>query len=176
MSKPLKTLIHTALPSEARPLIQTLKLQQNSFFPKIYENDETLLIISGMGKSNTLKALTDIFQDYTFERAINVGIAGCRDETYEIGTLFCTTHELWEGYEGDITTVETPLDNKEALQTLLVDMECEHFLKVATKHLPKEQCMVFKVVSDYCNASIPKKSFVIELIQKHVQTIQGYIK
>lgn len=176
MSKPLKTLIHTALPSEARPLIQTLQLSQNNMMPEIYENDDTLLVISGIGKENTLEILDEIFQNYTFERAINVGIAGCSDEKYEIGTLFCTTHELWESYEGDITTVDTPLDDKEVLNTLLVDMESEHFLNVVSQHLPQEQCMVFKVVFDYCDATIPKESFIMELIQKHVQTIRGYVK
>lgn len=172
----LKTLIHTALPGEARPLIQTLKLQQNHSFPKIYENDETLLVISGIGKSNTLETLNKIFQDYSFERAINVGIARCSDEEYDVGTLFCTTHELWESYEGDITTVEEPLNKKEEIETLLVDMECEHFLSVATQHLPQEQCMVFKVVSEHCDESIPSNSLVNELIEKHVQTIQSYVQ
>ncbi len=175
MSNPHKTLIHTALIHEARPLIQTLKLTQNTLLPKIYENDTYVLIVSGIGKNNTTESLEPLFKKQAFKRAINIGIAGCSNEEIPIGTLFCTNQQLETIPKATITCVIEPLDAKSSLSSLLVDMESDAFLEVCSKYLPQNECFVFKVVSDYCNSAIPKKSFVIDLIQKQIKTIKEFL-
>jgi nucleoside phosphorylase len=82
-----KTLIHTALLCEAQPIIQYLKLLKNKDVPNMYENETHILMVSGIGKTATLKALTPIFNNYPVKKAINIGIAGCQDNTLAIGTL-----------------------------------------------------------------------------------------
>ncbi len=59
-----KTLIHTALLAEAQPLINFLKLKQNISLNlpngnKIFfdDNENYILIVSGIGKENTIKSL-----------------------------------------------------------------------------------------------------------------------
>jgi nucleoside phosphorylase len=175
MSNPHKTLIHTALIYEARPLIQTLKLRQNTLLPTIYENDMYILVVSGIGKNNTTESLETLFKKQAFKRAVNIGIAGCKEKEIPIGTLFCTNQQLKTVPNATISCVTEPLDAKSSLSSLLVDMESDAFLEVCTKYLPQNECFVFKVVSDYCNSDIPKKSFVIDLIQKQIKTIKEFL-
>lgn len=175
MSKPHKILIHAAFIHEARPLIQTLKLSQNALLPKIYENDHYMLIVSGMGEKNTTEILQNIFNEHCFTKAINIGIAGCSDEKIPVGTLLCCTHESLSVPYASITMVNEAANSKASLQTVLVDMESAAFLKVARNYLPKNECYVFKVVSDYCDSTLPKKSFVIGLIQQHIKTIKEFL-
>lgn len=175
MSNPHKTLIHTALIHEARPLIQTLKLTQNVLLPKIYENEKYTLVVSGVGKANTYESLKSVFKDNTFKRAINIGMAGCSNEQIPIGTLFCTNQTLETIPKATITCVTEPLNSNTSLLTLLVDMESDAFLDVCKKSVPEKECYVFKVVSDYCSNTVPKKSFVIELVQQQIKTIKEFL-
>ena len=166
-----KILIHTALLPEAQPLINFLKLKQNNTVQnlpngnKLYtdQNDKYLLIVSGIGKENTLKALDFIYRNYEIEKAINIGIAGCGDSSVKIGTLFCTNRLLPNINFAPITTVDEPLESDENLETLLVDMEAKYFIEKSKEYCNNLYC--FKIVSDYLETQIPKKAFVIELIE-----------
>ncbi|WP_419770632.1 MAG: nucleoside phosphorylase [Candidatus Marinarcus sp.] len=175
MSNSSKTVIHTALLAEARPLIDTLKLIQNQQHTFIYENETHVLIVSGMGKTQTIEKLTYIFENFNITKAINIGIAGCRDESIAIGTLLCTSHALLKIPQATLTTVDKPLSDITALTTQLVDMEAQYFHYVAQKHLPTSEIYVFKVVSDYLDTSIPKKSFVIELVQNSLKQLKEFL-
>lgn len=164
-----KILIHTALLSEAQAIINFLKLKQDNSAQnlpnnsKLYSDDKTLLIVSGMGKSNTIDALMYMFKHYEISKAINIGIAGCGDSSIKIGTLFCTNKLFPNINFAPITTVDEPLDSDEDLQTLLVDMEAKYFLQVAKEYI--KDITILKVVSDHLDTQIPKKAFVIELVQ-----------
>ncbi len=164
-----KILIHTALLSEAQAIIKFLNLKQDITAQKLpndsklYTNDTTLLIVSGIGKTNTLDALTFIFNEYEISKAINIGIAGCGDSSIKIGTLFCTNKLFPNINFAPITTVDEPLDSDEDLETLLVDMEAKYFLQAAKEHL--KDITILKVVSDHLETQIPKEAFVIELVQ-----------
>lgn len=162
-----KTLIHTALLCEAQSLIDFYCLKQDTSVQntpfKIFYNDDIVIVVSGMGKESTINALNYIFTHFKINKAINIGIAGCCDASIKIGTLFCTNRLLKNINFASITTVNEPLQSDEGLETLLVDMESEHFLKSCKEHL--SDITVLKVVSDYLDVDIPKKSFVIELMK-----------
>lgn len=172
MSNSSKTFIHTALLCEAQPLIQYLKLVKNKDFPTLYENDQYVLMVSGIGKTATQTALQFILNQYLLKKAINIGIAGCKDRTIPIGTLCCTTHIINNIRYESITSYDKPLDNHEELTTTLVDMESQYFLEMCKAFIEKEKCYCFKVVSDYLSKEIPKKQFVTDLIQKNILLIK----
>ncbi|WP_321314124.1 nucleoside phosphorylase [Halarcobacter sp.] len=167
-----KTFIHTALLAEAQPLINFLKLKQDNSVQNLPKNcklfkdedEKYLLIVSGIGKENCLNSLEYVYKNFKISKAINIGIAGCSDSSIKIGTLFCTNRLLPNINFAPITTVDEPLENDENLETLLVDMEAKYFLETSKKYCDEVYC--FKVVSDYLEIEIPKKSFVIELIEK----------
>lgn len=176
-----KILIYTALLSEAQALINKLKLTQETNIQnlpignKLYidENNKYILIVSGLGKDNCRKSLEFIYENYEIDKAINIGIAGCGDSKIKIGTLFCTNRLLPSINFAPITTVDEPLDSDENLETLLVDMEAKYFLEISKKYCDDNYC--FKVVSDHLDIEIPKKSFVIELIQNSLPLWKKYL-
>lgn len=170
-----KVLIHSALQAEAQYLINYYKLKQDNSVQKfkIFSNDKIILIVSGMGKEKTTFALEYIFNNFKINKAINIGIAGCCDSSIKIGTLFCTNRLLKDINFAAITCVDEPLDSDENLETLLVDMESFYFKEVSSKFV--SDIYIFKVVSDYLDTTIPKKSFVIELIQKSLKDWEKYI-
>jgi len=176
-----KTLIYTALLPEAQPVINFLKLKQDSSIQnlpktsKLFkdENDQYLLIVSGVGKENCIKSLEFVYNNYNISKVINLGIAGCIDSSIKIGTLFCTNRLVQNINFAPITTVDKPLDDDENLETLLVDMEAKYFLDISKKYCKDIYC--FKIVSDYLDTKIPKKSFVIELIEKSKDKWKKYL-
>ncbi|MBS9778980.1 MAG: nucleoside phosphorylase [Campylobacteraceae bacterium] len=153
------TLIHTALLCEAQSIIERLRLQKVA--KNRYENDNFILIISGIGAKNTKLSLEEIFSTCKFEYAINIGIAGCKDKDVPIGELFCTNKQILHAKNATITSVDKPTKD---INTTLVDMEAAEF-ELTCKRFGVE-CLVLKVVSDHLDDKIPKKDFVINLIRK----------
>lgn len=87
-------LIHTALLCEAQSFIEQFKLKKTNSTPKIYQNEKIIVCISGVGAQNTHFALEYIYQNYSIQKAFNIGIAGCNDCSICIGSLYCTNHIL----------------------------------------------------------------------------------
>ena len=171
MSNTSKILIHTALYPEAKPLIHYFNLVQNKSYEalKIFENDKYILAICGMGKENTNKNLPFLFKEFEIKKAINIGIAGCKDTNIKLGSLFCTNHESLRNINSaTITTVETPLDDASKLYTTLVDMESKFFLEISKNNLNERDIFVFKIVSDYLSKKIPDKSLVYNSIKNSI--------
>jgi len=176
-----QTLIFTALLPEAQPIINFLKLKQDKSVQNLPKNlkiftsldNKHLLVVSGIGKENTIKSLQFIYENYNIEKAINLGIAGCCDSSIKIGTLFCTNRLLPNINFAPITSVEKPLDSDEDLETLLVDMEAKYFLEISKNYC--KDIYVFKVVSDYLDIKIPQKSFVIKLIENSKDKWKKYL-
>ena len=168
-----KILIHTALLPEARPIIDFLKLKQDNSvqnlppYCKLFSNQDYILIVSGIGKEKTFSALDYVIKIVEIKHAINIGIAGCVDTSIEIGTLFCINKNIGSIPKTTITTVDTPCDNKEVLSSVLVDMESRYFEEFFQNK--NTDYTILKVVSDYLEPIIPKKSFVINLIQKSLK-------
>jgi hypothetical protein len=165
------TLIHTALFAEAKPIIEKLRLQFVQKKPyRVYRNKNIILVISGIGKKTYI--LKDIIEEYNFKKAINIGIAGCRDKNITIGELFSTIDKLDNIPYGSITTVDKPIDNPKEIKTLLIDMESKYFLDL-TKDIDK--VYVFKIVSDYLDTTIPSKRFVWKIIENSLDKILYYL-
>lgn len=172
-----KILIHTALYPEAKPIIQYFNLVQNKTYEplKIFENDQYILVVSGMGQSKTNQTLPFVFEHFCIKKALNIGIAGCKDKTIKLGSLFCINHSLKDIQTATLTTVDKPLDDASHLETLLVDMEAESFLQCARKNLSEENIFVFKVVSDHLSKEIPNKSLVYNSIKKSISKWENMI-
>ena len=170
MSQRYKTLIHTALYPEAKPLIHYFNLVQNKIYDKyrIYENDKFILVITGIGCQNTEKILPFIYENFNINRAINIGIAGCKDKNIKLGSLFCTNQHLENIKFETLTTVDEPLVDETNLNTTLVDMEAQSFLNISKNNLNEKDIFVFKIVSDYLSKEIPDKSFVYNNIKKTI--------
>lgn len=152
-------LICTALLCEAQPIIENFKLIKIK--SNIYKNKNTIVAISGIGKKNITNCLHEVFESFDIKKAINIGIAGCSDKSIKIGQLYCTNADIKGIEQATITTVSKPTND---IQTMLVDMEASAFIEYCTKH--NIEHFVFKVVSDYLDSTIPKKSFVTSLIKE----------
>ena len=114
-----------------------------------------------------------MYENFEIKKAINIGIAGCSDGSIKIGTLFCTNRLLPNINFASITTVDEPLESDENLETILVDMESKYFEDISKKHC--NDIYTFKVVSDYLETQIPKKAFVIELMQNNLTDLKKYL-
>lgn len=165
-------LIHTALFAEAKAFVDHFKLTCTQSKPhKIYQNDSIVLCVTGIGKQKS-EQIEEIFLKYPIKKAFNIGIAGCKDKTIPLGTLFCTTHNLADVPRASISSVDMALDNAKKLSTLLVDMEAETFVSISEGHLPLDDILVMKIVSDHLDTTIPKKEFVWKIIDKNFSTIK----
>ena len=167
VSKKPFILIHTALYSEAKAIIDALELKQYDTKPfKIFKNNSTILVVSGIGKENTLNALSTVFDKYKILKAINIGTAGCSDKERKVGELFCTNHKLDTIDHMKLNTVNGPQTHLSSLIThhSLYDMEASHFEEFCKKYLDQKNILVFKVISDHLDDKIPKKEFVYKLI------------
>ncbi len=65
-----------------------------------------------------------------------------------------------------------PIDNPDSIDTPLVDMEAEYFLKV-TKGI--KEIYIFKIVSDHLDITIPKE-FVWKIIRNNLPKIEKYFQ
>jgi len=163
----IKTLIHTALVAEAKPVIGYFGLTCKAKQPyNLYENEDIALIVSGMGEMSTKAALTYALTLYQPQMAINVGIAGCKDISITKGTLFCTTHPDLGIPFATLSSHQGGVDNILHATTTLVDMEAESFLETMPKGV---KTYIFKVVSDHCDGSIPSKIDVGNWINKSLK-------
>jgi hypothetical protein len=174
MKTKIKTLIHTALVAEAKPIIGHFKLKCIEKIPfNIYKNDNILLIVSGIGGEKTRQALTYALSLYEPKIAINIGIAGCKDKSVKIGSLFCATHKNTPMPYVLVSSCENPATDAQTIHSPLADQESETFLKVMPNGVEK---YVFKIVSDYLEPTIPSKAKVGELIQKSINLWSAYAK
>ena len=170
------TLIHTALFCEAKSIIEHFKMRSIQKKPyRIYSRDSLMLIVSGIGVKKTALCVEDIFKKQKFVKAINIGIAGCKDKSVEIGALCCTNQKLSDINYLTLSSHNKPVVDKKALSSTLVDMEADSFLKICKEHLSSENIFVFKVVSDHLNAKIPQKSFVEGLIKDSIKLWEKYV-
>ncbi|MDR1461102.1 MAG: nucleoside phosphorylase [Campylobacteraceae bacterium] len=160
----IKTLIHTALVAEAKPIVRFFALTCSGRIPfNIYTNEDTALIVSGIGEEKTKEALALTFTLFKPHVAINVGIAGCNDKNIKIGSLFCATHKNLSIPYASLSSHKSGVNCDENINSCLVDEEGEAFLSsipTCTKRY------IFKVVSDHLDITIPAKDKVNSLIQK----------
>jgi len=170
------TLIHTALFCEAKSIIEHFKMKciQKKPYP-IYGVGSLVLIVSGIGAKKTTLHVEDILNRYEFAKAINVGIAGCKDKSVGTGTLCCTNHKLGNIDYLTLSSHDKAIENKNGLCTTLVDMEADSFLKACKGKLHSKNIFVFKIVSDHLSATIPQKEFVEGLIKNSIEIWEKYV-
>lgn len=166
-------LIHTALRCEAQSFIEYYKLKKlNS---KIYLNDEIAVLISGIGKQNTISTLDYMFLNYDIKKAINIGIAGCNNINIKIGNLYCTNQNIKDVETLPLITSDVVVTSTNALATSLYDMEGEYFHQASQKYLKEESIYIFKIVSDHLSSKILQKDFIKNLISKQ-KILHQFIK
>lgn len=159
-------LIHTALLCEAQSFIEYYKLKKTNSTPKIYQNENILVVISNVGAQNTFVALDYIFTNYSIKKAFNIGIAGCNDPSISIGSLYCTNHTLKEINSLPLITSDTVVTNSNEKKTTLYDMEAKYFYEKSINHLQKNSIFIFKIVSDHLSEKRLSKDFIKSLITK----------
>lgn len=170
----IHTLIHTALVAEAKPIIGHFGLTCKAKQPfNLYEGEEIVLIVSGMGSEKTQEALVYALSLYEPCVAINVGIAGCVDKTVAKGTLFCTTHEGLGMPFASCSSHEKAVENALHVKTTLVNMEADTFIQTLPKHI---ETYVFKIVSDHLDDTIPSKADVGNWIGKSMKQWEKYVR
>ena len=155
--------IHTALPAEARPLLDHYALRMHDAYTPfpLYAGDQVRLVVSGVGKTATAAAIAYAYARFADQPGpwINVGIAG--HKTAPLGKA------LWVQKAVDTATdtpffpalaIHPPCDGS-VLQTVdlpradypadtLFDMEGSAFFQTAQRVVPAELSHSVKVVSD----------------------------
>ena len=193
------TLITTATPSEAKPLITFFELKplKPSLF-KMYGNDQITLLIGGVGTLKMAIATTyalQIFDPKNIRHIFNIGICGGVDETLPLGTLFLInkitdpytgkslypdillTHPL---REASISSFATPIakSQREGIATTLVDMEATGFFQAAQKFLPLHYITLLKIVSDHLlddASNVITPNAIETLFTPHLERLQELI-
>jgi hypothetical protein len=159
-------LIHTALLCEAQSFIEYYKLNKINSTPKIYANDKIIICISGIGSRNTISSLNYVFTNYTINKALNIGIAGCNNINIAIGSLYCTNQRIKEIENLPLITSDKVVTNSNALATSLYDMEGKYFDEITSKYLQQKDIYIFKIVSDHLSSEILQKDFIKNIIAK----------
>ena len=155
--------IVTALPCEAKPLIQHYRLNgrqpENGF--RIYENDQIRLIIAGIGKCAAAAACAYLqgMETNSKHAWLNLGIAG--HATLEVGEALLA-HKITDAATGnhwyppmpfkrpcqslELITRDQPEADYDA--NAAIDMEASGFYATAIRFNSSELVQVLKVISD----------------------------
>jgi hypothetical protein len=175
--------IVTALDPEARPLIEHYRLKRDSSLPyTLYRNEDTLLLVSGIGKANAAMAVSALLgwripkRDDVF---INIGICGA-PITFPVGEALLI-HQIIDGdrrYYPDILYPhflrETSLICADVPQSTTsdfpVDMESSGIFQAASRFFKLHQMAFLKIVSDHCEPKNVTKEGVISLVGSHLMT------
>ncbi len=189
-----KTFIYTALPCEAKPLIEYFQLKKDvSVQPfAVYGHDELCLTVTGLGKSAMAAGIAytqALFATVEYPVLINIGIAGHKD--YALGDLY-SVHKIIDvdshkNYYPPLigktlcssctirtgSTAQLDYDHGD-----LCDMEASAFYETATRFTLSELSQCLKVVSDnqHSPASNIDAKQVSLLIATHLNTIDAFIQ
>jgi len=183
-----------ALPAESKSLISHFRLQpaREARGFKIYEKDDTALIVSGVGKT-AAAAATAYLQAWTGNQPngawINIGMAGHRDFRLGEGILAeritdRATGESW--YPPPVIEVLSPrapvltVDRVEEdfAEDWVFEMEAAGFYPAAGRFATAELVQCYKIISD--NGSVPPRWLsarqVDELIEGRLPEIDSVVQ
>lgn len=187
---PYQTFIYTALPCEAKPLVEHFSLKKNTTVEPfaVYCHDDICLTVTGIGKSAMAAGVAytqALFASASNPVFLNVGIAGHRD--HALGELFLidkvTDSDSQRNYYPPL--VFTPSCPTASIQTVskphldydqpyLCDMEASAFYETAVRFSSGELIQCLKVISD--NKASPAENIqpkqVSALIGAHVLMIE----
>jgi len=170
----ITTLIHTALPAEAKPIVGAFGLTCKSTAPfLLYANTRAALVVSGIGREKTRHALAYALEYYAPEVMVSVGIAGCTQKDISLGTLFCTSNAKLHIPYATLSTHDVPVGESNTSETTLVDMEADAFLQSVPCGV---EAYVFKVVSDHLCPTPPTKAQVGGWIGKSIGQWRMYAR
>lgn len=177
-----------ALDAEARPLLEHYRLKRDYSLPyTLYKGDGVLLLITGIGRSNAMLALSALmgYRIPTKEDIlINIGICGAPD-TYLLGEALLI-HQIMDperSYYPDIlyphplretglVCVDTPVSSPSPFP---VDMESGGIFQAASRFLKLHQMAFVKIVSDHFEPHNVTKEGAIHLVQSHIRTLESLI-
>jgi adenosylhomocysteine nucleosidase len=159
--------LSVALMAEAKPLIQSfhLKEQPQTKGYRIWENQEMLLIVTGVGKLSSAAATSFLLGKHSeISFFVNIGIAG--HATLPLGSLLLA-NKIIDASEGKsfyptlllhapcetlcVTTLAKP--SKEYREDSCFDTESSGFFQAASKFLSPECIQVIKIISDNLSSS-----------------------
>lgn len=183
----------TALPCEARPLLDHFRLRSLAEVPgfRCYARDDVLLVVSGIGRTAAAAAVATVEARYPEQDKVwlNLGIAGHR--SLALGTL------LWVGKAQEaaggrswypppvpgldlpaahLLTVDRP--HKDYPADALVDMEAAGFFDAGLRFRSIELLQSLKVVSDNAGGGFDDidSKRVETLIRPHVPVAQTILE
>ena len=186
-----KIFIYTALPCEAKPLVEHFDLKKDvSAQPfAVYVNHEICLTVTGLGKSAMAAGVAytqALFAKVEHPVILNIGIAGHKDHL--LGDLFLIDKiidiDSQKNYypsliftppcpTGSIQTSSRPQLNYESAH--LCDMEASAFYETAVRFSSSEFILCLKVISDNQLSTVeniqPKQ--VSALIAAHLATVES---
>ncbi len=189
----IKVFIFTALPCEAKPLVNRFKLKKQAEIQAfaVYSNDEICLSVTGLGK--TAMAAGVAFSQAVINHVekpimLNVGVAGHKD--HEIGDVFAvekiTDSDNGRHYYPPLVAnlpcktesiITSSVPQLEYRQNGLYDMEAAAFYEIASRFTTCELVQCIKVISD--NQQSPADDLtpkqVTELIQNQLGVIEQLI-
>ncbi|MCI4406140.1 MAG: hypothetical protein JHC35_02495 [Sulfuricurvum sp.] len=176
--------IIAALDAEARALVDYYQLKRDSALPyTLYTNERIILLVSGMGKSNALMAVSALLGwkiPKNTDILINIGICGA-PAAYEIGEALLI-HQIQDEtrrYYPDILYThslrESPLtcvdEAQSALHDAPVDMESSAIFQAASRFFKLHQMAFVKIVSDHFAPETVSKEGVVELIRSNLDAL-----
>ncbi|GAA0076975.1 hypothetical protein UT300005_13530 [Clostridium sp. CTA-5] len=169
--------ISTSMYIEASPFIKKFNLKKDLECHKFQvfknEQEEIVLLITGIGKVMSAVAITYLFSKYepkSTDIFINIGICGAKNKDMLIGDVFLCNkiidYDTKKAFypdmilkhsfkEGAVETVPTVINNKNLeIQGQLIDMESSGTYEAALVFLKSHQIYFIKIVSDYLDGEI----------------------
>ena len=193
-------LIVTALRQEARPLIDAFGLKQDQSSRKIpiYGSEDTLLVISGIGKLHAGIATTHALHlsgNPSDCQVINVGMCGAVVDQIVLGEAV-VAHKIWDHASGreffpdmvykhglqeaSLGTFDKPVTSgsRSMLACDIVDMEASGVFQAAQLFIPPHQMFFLKVATDYLEFSSDDYGQMLRYYEQSVEdwlpVLKGY--
>ena len=188
-----KLFIYTALPCEAKPLVEHFKLKKDLTVQTfaVYVSRDICLTVTGLGKSAMAAGVAYTQALFAVEAPffmLNLGVAGHQDAA--LGSLFLmdkiTDAESLRSYypsmvfslpyaRGELKTVSRPQLRYES--ATFFDMEASAFYETAVRFISSEFVFCLKVVSDNQHSSVEniQAPQVSKWIAEHVDDIESLL-
>lgn len=180
--------IVAALSAEARPIVEKYRLKRVHSLPfTLFENEDTKLIITGMGIFNAMMATSALLghcPPKEDDLLVNIGLCAA-PKSFEIGDALLIHKIEYKEHsyfpdilfehqlnESGILSVDQPVESD--LQTP-VDMESYGVYKAASRFFRTHQVLFFKVVSDHFEPQCVTKELAQELISKNMPKLEQVI-
>ncbi|MGD2169733.1 MAG: hypothetical protein PVI40_05795 [Chlamydiota bacterium] len=185
-------LLTTATEIEARAIIQKLKLKklQDPYF-SIWQNEEVILIITGIGKVKTASAIAYVFAitKSSIKAAINFGLAGHKHLDPGLVFLahkimdFTNGKSFYPGISFSFKDITSPLTTFDLPYTFYeidsgYDMEGVAFFETCLQFLPLDVIHCLKTVSDSAKNPLPPKldkNFFLYLMKASLSSLEDLI-